>query len=815
MIEEPKLVAIAGLLHDIGKFRQRAYWGARQNHQSHGRQWVEQEVLPRLRFLTDPQRRQVAEVVERHHEGGVYERDVRVVQLADRLASGERVRRAEEEETGDPSAELLVPVLAELRLDGRGLGETDWRSWAYATVPLELGPGVFPQRRESLRTDYPELWARFQRAWDDLPDESPTFKDPDAFVLTWLSLLRIYAWSVPAAAYRDEPDISLADHLHVTGALSACLWELADGLLDRLEDDPFRDEPVALLVGGDLSGIQRFLYAISSAGAAKSLRGRSAYLSLLCDAVAEYVRRELRLLPCHVLYSGGGHFYLLAPLGAEGRLRELHAYLTGLLLDFFGGEVAVVLEAVPLRGADLRVTPSEPTSPLGKRWKAMSERLRRAKRTLLREAALQDHRRVFGPFGVGGPETFCVVCHSEPDQPEGLRDRGWCRPVRAAAEEVERKCSLCESFEELSARVARARYLLLRRARAEARGELKWHSVLSALGIELWLDDEAEAARSYREGDWVVRLNDPRLSTLAAEGRTVPVVGFRFLPNFTPLDPDGTIRELDQLAGASEGAPYFGSLRMDVDSLGRLFSEGLGGRLSLSRLATLSRSFSVFFEGYLNRICEELDPAHQRLYLLYSGGDDLLAVGSWDAVADLARVTQERFAAYACGNPAVTLSGGTALHHEKFPLYQAAEQAGSLLEAAKAWERDGRKKDACNLWGQPLEWEGLGWVHRWQDRIAGWVRTQEASRAFVFKLGRIADLYRQKALELRGRTDWPLGEIARRVRHDRWTWTLVYSLARERPELQPELDRLRRELLEDGRIDLLLPLSRWVELKTR
>jgi CRISPR-associated protein Csm1 len=61
-----------------------------------------------------------------------------------------------------------------------------------------------------------------------------------------------------------------------------------------LEPNPLDSEvEVALLVGGDITGIQRFIYTISSKGAAKSLRGCSAYLNLLCDAIAEWLRRKL------------------------------------------------------------------------------------------------------------------------------------------------------------------------------------------------------------------------------------------------------------------------------------------------------------------------------------------------------------------------------------------------------------------------------------------------------------------------------------------------------------------------------------------
>ena len=815
MISDRTIVALEGLFHDIGKFRQRARWTERKRHETHGSEWLQQEVVGRLQFLSDQERKQILQAVEGHHVERPYARDIRVVQIADRLASGERVPRPDEDGTGDPATELLLPVFRDIRLEGRGLGPEDQGRWAYATEPLALHDALFPRLKESLSADYPTLWQEFEQAWKALPDTAPTFTDPDAFVVSWLSLLRIYAWCVPAAAYKHEPDTSLADHLQVTGALAACLWDLPDDLLERLEQDAFRDEPVALLVGGDVTGIQRFLYTISSAGAAKSLRGRSAYLGLLCDAVAESVRRRLGLLPCNVLYSSGGHFFLLAPLTSESALSETKTEIERLLLDLFGGEVGIVLGSVKVLGSDLKLDPSKDKSPLGERWAELGQLLRRHKHALWRDVALQSPEQVFGPFGTGGPETYCVVCHSERDQPEGLRKRNLSRPVAATAEEAERKCSLCESFEDLSRRIARARYLTLRPVDPKTAGDLKWHSILTALGIELWLDDEDQIVERYRNGDWVFRINSPDLHPIVKGDRSVPVVGFRFLPNFTPIGPNGTIREMGELAHGSEGAPYYASLRMDVDSLGRIFSEGLGGRLSLSRMMTLSRSLTTFFEGYVNRVCDELDPERRHLYLLYSGGDDLFAVGSWDKVLGLVETLRDRFRQYTCRNPSLTLSGGTALHHEKFPLYQAAEAAGELVEEAKAWTRNGRTKDAFNLWGQAVEWEELGWMRGWHDCLRGWMEDKKLTRAFVFKLARIASMYEGGLKQLRREKQWSENDIRRRVRNDRWTWTLVYYLTKEPVELAPELERFQQQLLEDGRINRLRLLSRWVELSTR
>ena len=69
-----------------------------------------------------------------------------------------------------------------------------------------------------------------------------------------------------------------------------------------------------LFVGGDLSGIQRFLYNISSKKAAVSLKGRSFYLRQLMENVCSDIKRAVEAngaKAVDVIYSSGGKFYLL------------------------------------------------------------------------------------------------------------------------------------------------------------------------------------------------------------------------------------------------------------------------------------------------------------------------------------------------------------------------------------------------------------------------------------------------------------------------------------------------------------------------
>ena len=68
-----------------------------------------------------------------------------------------------------------------------------------------------------------------------------------------------------------------------------------------------------VLLGGDISGIQDFIYDIPSEGAAKQLKARSFYLHIITETIVRNILKDFNLLQINVVYSSGGNFYILVP----------------------------------------------------------------------------------------------------------------------------------------------------------------------------------------------------------------------------------------------------------------------------------------------------------------------------------------------------------------------------------------------------------------------------------------------------------------------------------------------------------------------
>ena len=163
--------------------------------------------------------------------------------------------------------------------------------------------------------------------------------DLASWIETFLAVARKHLSRVPSAAYRSHPDISLYDHARSVAAIAVCLHEA------HQQAEPF------LLIQGDISGVQSFLYKLASPdgtkNTAKRLRGRSLFLVLLAETVAHYYLRELNLPPTNLLYCGGGHFSILAPHTDEvkTKLAEAEEQVNRWLIDQHRGDLALVSAA--------------------------------------------------------------------------------------------------------------------------------------------------------------------------------------------------------------------------------------------------------------------------------------------------------------------------------------------------------------------------------------------------------------------------------------------------------------------------------------
>jgi len=668
------------------------------------------------------------------------------------------------------------------------------------------------------------LWEGFVAEFGRLPVGANRFE-------TFTYLFHKYAWAVPCTY--GEAGVSLYEEFKALAALV----HASDGAEQPAEK--------FLLVGGDIPGIQDFVYTITSKGAAKGLRGRSFFLQLLGDAVVRRLVADLGLCSCNVVYAAGGNFMVLAPerMGTVKMVQRVRCQVNALFLEAFQGETALVVESFPVGARDL-FTPGQFQAAR----EALGKQIAEAKNRPLTDL-ITDWEKVFQPRGKGS-DLACAVCRVEVNEQTS-------KPLEETGEipegtEPPRICYLCDSFGRLAYDIRHRDLWMAVKEKTEILGtgaEPKdgcGELLTRMTGVE------------YRFYDSRPATTDTTLVINRTDFFQMGTQGFRLVANVTPvvtqvdltylreeekLEPrdmphEGDIRSFTLLAHAAAGAiEQVGVLRMDVDGLGRTFSEGMPD-MTMPKLSALSGGLDLFFSGYLNVLVH--DHGGNDLYIIYAGGDDLFIVGAWHHLPELAQAIHDQFKVFTGSNPALSLSGGITLEGARFPLYRAAERSEAAEREAKGYVRQvngrERRKDAICFLGTVVGWEEWDLVRQQKDNLLWLIgedeqnrvkaeseREKRLSRALLQVVQSIHQLYRTGlgGARKRARMDKrPLPDP--RMYLGRWSWMHVYSLARmvERsgkrvPDAPARVTELQKQIIQPATVRYSGLAARWAEYLTR
>lgn len=197
---------------------------------------------------------------------------------------------------------------------------------------------------------------------------------------------------------------------------------MAFSLLDTPAE--LRREPAFLLYTADFSRIQRFIYTVHTEGALRSLRSRSFFLELLMEHYMDELLDGCGLTRTNIIYSGGGHCYLLLPNTAtvQQTLADWNRAFNGWLNEQFGVQLFLANGWTPCSANDLCNVPAEasPYKALFRRVNAIAEQHKQhpydaaALRALNRVQAIPDGTReckVCGNSAQVNAEGLCPWCN--------------------------------------------------------------------------------------------------------------------------------------------------------------------------------------------------------------------------------------------------------------------------------------------------------------------------------------------------------------------------------------------------------------------
>ncbi len=816
-------VAFAALLHDLGKFAQRADIELSQNRlethkglycpshltESKAQYWthyhaaytalafdlIEQNMPDLIKGDMSPfaSRTKGEDITDSlvnaaamHHRPDTFLQWV--IATADRVASGferekfEAYNRAEDKtETGKNHFQArLLTLFEQIEKQDISAGSLHYRYPLTPLTPANLFPQTSkkcePSEDAAAKAQYKTLWNDFLTASEATPC---THRHNwslwlDHFDSAW----QTYTHAIPAAtAFNVKPDVSLYDHSKTTAALAVALWrwhldQQTDNDLGRVamrERGEDWEAQKFLLIQGDFFGIQDFIFAEGSQtnqSAAKILRGRSFYVSLLTEVAALKILDALDLPPTSQITNAAGKFLIVAPNTDDviNKMKAVRKELDDWFIQQSFGVAGMGLVWLAASCNDFVAKPAvgrvstrqvglKPDLPPEKGFAALIKKLFDE----LAEIKLQRFDLCNSP-----------ILRMETDYQNGVC--AW--QGRLPADDItdgNPSCALSRDQIKIGQTIAKKDRLLIFRA------ELRINQNADTTPCEL-------AIFGYRIAFTATEAETGKFGELARTGGLVRCWDFSYattmdaslwngyarryingyVPTFTEKDistrdkyaglseEDETVFKIDNLKtlnhlacedrrptenGKWQGQVALMVLKGDVDNLGNIFQRGLT-QPTFAKMAALSRQMNAFFAIYLPTLCATEYP---NVYTVFAGGDDFFMIGSWYQTQQLAARMATEFKRYVAENAEIHFSAGMTMTKAGQPIYGLAEGAETALGVAK-----GAGKNAVQLFGQTVPWAEWVKVKNAETRLDELRRDYNLSTGFVYSMLQLVDLSEQK-----------------------------------------------------------------------
>ena len=629
------LLFLGGLLHDIGKTFERTK-EEKFSHEERG--W---------KFLS-PISQEVAEYAKYHHKKSILnspkedftKKLLWIVHLADCLSASERDTVENNKELNPQNP--LLSIFSFLSLNNNFLE----KKLAYNGFCLKEGEILFPETRKEISlSKYSEIKSLLEEF------------DPKISFDLWLILLERFTSFVPAMTGEKEI-VSLFDHSKMTSAFSACLFQYYENEIfnDDLVFENFKEvteneilneenRKVFLLIGGDLSGIQKFVYGTTHhQKALLRTKGKSLYLEFLCLDVIREILKQLNLTWANVILNSGGHFYILAPNlkeVKENKVKAIKEKVNKFLYKKFGGTIYLALAYQEFSGKEIGKAQIEKFNKKIKEENKETEEkeieewnLKRRGETLkrifkeLHQKLDSDKSQKFKDVLLEDINEWKEKFEKENSYEDNLCQFCKLRPGEENSD-GERECKECKNFTEMAKRFRVEKYEELERKKDEKE--------------KFWLEF-IEKMRYQKIGVWKEKRNSEDLPhfefpfsrfylrdftenfEIKEDFKAITLINFynfedkeikkklKFLFNqlkdkklnflnsyFVSWYSTENAEDLDKIDKECVGLKKVAILKADVDDLGEFFRDGIDVKYrTFSSLATFSRLLDWFFKIYIN-----------------------------------------------------------------------------------------------------------------------------------------------------------------------------------------------------------------------
>lgn len=790
-------VALAGFLHDIGKFAERAklpidqkeidinqqmYCPQREKYgrkfythkhaaytgmaidilEKHAPKLVGENLYPFGSWKTREVVDSLINAAAAHHDPKTFLQWI--IATADRVASGfER----EEFESYNSLEDFNHYQTRQFTLFENINQENKLSNYRYALKPLSPA-SIFPIKAQDYeqkddkvaQVEYLTLWEAFKKGLQEIPtshrEQLPLWLDH--FESCW----QTFTHAIPSAtAFGAIPDVSLYDHSKAVAALAVTLWRYHEERKDDtnlakkgMETRADWNEQKLLLIQGDFFGIQNFIFSQggdSTKRAAKLLRGRSFYVSLITECAALKILEALALPSTSQIINAAGKFLIVAPNTNETieKLKQVQQTFNDWFLNNSYGESGLGLAWESSCCNDF-VT-SKDKSGFKELMTRLNRKLERSKYQHFDLCGENPASAVFGNYlnSFNSELGVCTVNNKAP------------------ATSPKKLSELAQDQINIGTWLVNQQRLIISRNLLGGLNEL----TLPLFGYSIQFtgsqDDSGKFGREVSNHN-IRRVFDfspadkNGFATTLWNGYArrnisgyVPIFGNAFEWE-NPKYKDFDIDELDKNADAPKtlnhlacedllwdneaqkwvGIRALSVLKGDIDNLGDLFQNGLE-KPTFAKMAALSRQVNNFFAIYLPYLCQSKYP---NTYIVFAGGDDFFLLGSWKQLMLLAAELRQMFGHYVASNPQIHFSAGISVTKPKIPIHQLAVMGEEALDRAKHHEG----KNAVTCFNQTVSWTDFNDLfskpYSATEHLTFLNKQHDLSTAYIYGLLRLTDM---------------------------------------------------------------------------
>lgn len=766
-LEQTSRVALAAMLHDLGKFAERArideaqekdadgnirvdinkqlYCPSFNNKYSHahaaytaiGMDIIERqlpeitgsEMKPFASWRTKETDDSLINAAAKHHKPETFLQWV--IATADRVSSGFERKSfhqtdADTSETaaGNHYTAKQLTIFEQIALGDQK--KPHKLEYCYPLEPVSVNT-LFPVKRGNAESEskkqsqakYKKMWSSFAEALEQIP--LPHRKNLPLWLDHFDSLWQAYTANIPSATANKFnkdliADVSLYDHSKTTAALAAALWRYHNDTQQtdtKLED---WDAEKLLLIQGDFFGIQDFIFATggeTGKWAAKLLRGRSFYVSLLMECAAQKLLEKLDLPVTSQVINAAGKFLIVAP-----NTEETKEHIKQIQKEFDEWFIKNTYAKSGIGIASLAASCSDLThGNFPQLMKRLFTQLDRVKLQRF-QMCTSDAPMIFNGY------------LDEFDNTRGVCSIDGISPATQTYKGIE-ICSLAKDQITVGDNLTKLNRLLITTNNVN-------HNTLTTDIFGYYI--------SFTESENISGM----FGALAKEKKLLKAIDFSlpedntgtlwngyakrainaYVPRYTETDlsenlyskykdsEEGLGREIDHVKNLGDiagedrmldkdsnwiGITALSTLKGDVDNLGEIFQKGLGEHPSFARMASLSRQLNSFFSVWLPYYCS---CNYKNTYTVFAGGDDFFMIGPWRSSIKLAEEMQQKFAEYVAHNENVHFSAGVSVNKASVPVRHISVAGEESLEAAKEYTNPHteQKKNAVTCFGQTVSW---------------------------------------------------------------------------------------------------------------